>query len=529
MDIGFDEILHVPPTPEDSFSVSVNGDYIAFSTSETGTFIERVDINKSPAIELFKEPSTTMGFFGQEKDLLVAAVTTDDPNIEILRIIQVYSMQQVFSARIRSGSLFVPQSSKSSYIGIVSPAGKAYMINDRSEAIDMNIEIPQDYHVLWSSTVRPVGYIWTDDEVGEKSQGYIYIKSSPNEGDNGSLMTSSSDITIWTVWSNPSLRRHEAYITTSDAPHILRRVSSSPDRANIENIVSLEKGVEIADVITLPNGKPSVVIGYDRSVVIAETIPPETDMSKMIQKLSVDPKRLININPIGTTAFTSWSQTPITPPVAAITNYKRMGHPRHEIKSSIEENLDYTIPVTNEIKELMTDDKETIRYRIISPYPIKRHTSTSVVVMPDKYGKISAGAYSPTVSMLYNEGIPVALVPYRKGKSEKDALEDLAYDLVDISHHLTKDIKVARKPIIMANEEMCAPALKAFQHNKSNVEKLLLINPNNAIFDSVKKKEKRRISSAYFNVNESDISNPSSYSVTHDKEDVHNFIVRHIL
>lgn len=529
MDIGFDEILHIPPTPEDSFSVSVNGDYTAFSTPEIGTFIERVDINKSPAIELFKESSTTMGFFGQDKDLLVTAVETDDPDVEILRIIQVYSMQQIFSARIRAGSLFVPQSSKSSYIGIVSPAGKAYMINDKADTIDMNIEIPHDYRVLWSSTVRPVGYVWTDNESHDKSQGYIYIKSSPNEGDNGSLMTSSSDITIWTVWSNPSLKRHEAYITTSDAPNILRRVSSSSERANIENIVSLEKGVDITNVITLPNGKPSVVIGYDRSVVIAETIPPETDMSKMIQKLSSDPKRLISINPIGTTAFTSWSQTPITPPVAAITNYKRMGHPRHEIKSSIEDTLDYTIPVTNEVKELMTDDKETIRYRIISPYPIKRHTSTSVVIMPDKDGKISAGAYSPTVSMLYNEGVPVALVPYRKGKSEKDALEDLAYDLVDVAHHLTRDIKIARNPIIMANEDMCAPSLKAFQHNKSNVSKLLLINPNNAIFDSVKKKEKRKISSAYFNVNESDINNPFSYSLMYDKEDVHNFMIRHIV
>ena len=252
-------------------------------------------------------------------------------------------------------------------------------------------------------------------------------------------------------------------------------------------------------------------------------------MSKMIQKLSVDTKRLININPIGTTAFTSWSQTPITPPVASITNYKRMGHPRHEIKSSIDKKLDYTIPVTNEIKELTTDDKEKIRYRVISPYPITRHTSSSVVIIPDKDGRVSAGSYSPTVSMLYKEGIPVVLVPYRKGKSEKDALEDLAYDLVDVSHHITRDLKISRKPIIMANEDMCVPALKAFQHNKSNIDKLLLINPNNIIFDSVKKKEKRRISSSYFNVNESDIRNPSSYSVAYDKDDVHNFIVRNIL
>lgn len=528
MEIGFDELLEVPQTPENSFSISVNADYIAFSTPETATYIERVDTNKSPAIKLFSNHSSTMGFFGQDKDLLVTAVKTDDPRIETLRIIQVYNMQQVFSTRIRSGSLFVPESSKSPYIGIVTPAGNAYMINDRCETIDMNIEIPENYNVLWSSTVRPVGYTWTDHD-GDNSQAYIYIKSSPNEADNGSLMTSSSDVTIWTVWSNSALKRHEAYITTADTPHILRRVSSSPERAVVENIVSLDKGVEISHVVTLPNGKPSIVVANDRAKVIAEIIPPETDTSEMLQKIITDQHRMTLLNPIGVAAFSSWTQTPITPPVASITNYKRMGHPRHEVKQSVKSGLNYDIPVTNTVRELITDDKETVRYRILSPYPIRRHTSSSIVIIPDKDGRISAGAYSPTVSRLYEEGVPVALVPYRKGKSEKDALEDLAYDLVDVSHHLTKTHKVARTPILMANEEMCVPAMRAFQHKKSNIEKLLLINPNNRVFGSLRKKELRQVVSAYFNVNEDDIENPSKYNVIYSDDDIHSFIVRNVL
>lgn len=497
MDIGFDEILHTPRVSTDNIGVSPSGHHVVSSSPYSNTFSEHPMKNQERPVEIMNGSADRIGFFG--RDLYLIAIASGN----ILRILDYYHLTNILTTTIRPGSLFVPDSASSRYIGVVSPQGQAIIIDDEGKILKTPLKVDPEYTILWSSSVRPVGYLWS-----EGGSVNLYIRST--EFDKGSILSSSHGINVYGVWSNPHLKRHEVFITTYDKPHILKRVSSSKEGAVVDDVVIMEEGTFINQVIKLSNGKPAVVTGLRESTIVSEAIPPETNVGKLMQEVMDNQERMTYAKLVGDSSFASWTQTPVTVPVGAVTLYGNEGRPRYEIKGNIIDSNNIT-PVTNEVRLAEIAGKDYFNYRIVSPFTLDKHMAKEIIMIADDEGMVSSGKFSPTVRKLYELGVPVALVPLFHDEPRKQAISRMALDMVDVSNDILKN-KFSSDVVVMANDDLCSAALEAMKHKKSRIAKGIFINPQNSVI-SHKNVRKKNIVSTYFDVNPGDIKNDGMYKV----------------
>lgn len=417
--------------------------------------------DNTPPIELVHGES--VGFYGAERDLLVIA------DGGLLRIIHLHRMEIIATIQIRPGTLFMPSSSNSPYIGVVSPGGNAFRIDDDGVPHKAPLTVQNGYNVLWSSSVRPIGYSWSDEY-----SAFLYIRSGMK--DNGATISSSDGMILFTVWTNHALGRHEAYLTTYDEPHILKRVFSTPEGAVVEKVTALPPGSAIHDLITLQDGRPAVLYGVCNGRPVAEIVPPSSRVSEMIVSKVTDPSSRNWVEVSGMSSMVMWSQTPITPEYPSVVNYGITGHPVHRL-SRPKGQGDVKTPTTNTMHRIDTVDGAVVDYRYVSPYPEKGYLADTVLVIVDDEGLVSSGRYSPTVAMCYEQNIPVAALPVSHKMPISSQIDDLSVDILDVVADL-RSRRLAREVVVMATGEMCQAAVAAWRHKRSGIRNLILVSPD---------------------------------------------------
>lgn len=479
-DIGFDNVIEKPIVLPNSISVSVSGNHIVSSSLYGDTYLEHVDNDGVPPVRLLPGSADTIGFFGRNVDLVAIAFGST------LKIIRLYKIGVIATLQIKPGSLFVPPSGKSSVIGMVSPNGQTYVLDDELNLRKESLNIGKEYKILWSSNVKPVGYMWQDEDYA-----HLYIRSKKNT--NGATFTSAYGFTMHGVWANPVLERHEAFIVDQKERHILKRIVSNEDNEiEIENVKEFPEGSVITDVVLLPNGQPNVVSAIHNAENISESLSPDNSVSNLMKDVTSNNIRNTSAQYAGNSSFISWSQTPVTSPVASVTNYGLKGIPRYEVKGikTLKKN---PVPECNMVKKMYLPDKQVVKYRFISPYNPDYHLLDTAVIIVDDQGFCSAGAYSPTVRMFYEMGIAVAIVPVRKysDKAESEYFLDLVDVSLNITGHGTKKEmgkRLAKNVFLLSSGRLNKDAIKALQHRKSEIEKLIMIDPTEEEISMVKKK-----------------------------------------
>lgn len=465
--LGFDNILESPAVYKDSIAVSASGEYSISSSPGRGTFLEHKVEGGGQGVRLFPFAADIAGFYG--RDVTLIAIAHNDT----LRIVNLHKMEVVSTVKIRPGGVFIPRSGNSGFIGVVSPHGAAYIIEDNGDTYSTPLTVGEDYEVLWSSQAQPVGYTWNDDIAA-----YIYIRSTPE--DEGATISSTQGMNLFTVWKNDAQNRSEVYITTYDEPNILKRVYSSAGKAVVENIVSLPHGAILDNVVLFGSGRPALVVGFHQGRSIAEVIPPEKALTPILYRLVTNEKRSITATCMGVSSYVSWTQTPITPAVPSVTNYSIPGRPRYEIHGGKPQytqlktgaEVSFTVPRTNVARSIpiKNNPHSHVYYRWVSPLPEVGYTADTALVIVDKEGLVSAGEYSPTVKMLYDLGIPVAIIPVVG--VDDDVLDDVALDIVDVSKDIVSSA-LANDVCVLAEGEMIQSAFKALTTRKSPVRNVL--------------------------------------------------------
>lgn len=457
---GFDAFLPAGITPKDGAAVSHSGKYAA-SCNPGGPVLLEYTTDNTPPIELVHGES--VGFYGAERDLLAIA------DGGILRIIHLHRMEIISTIQIRPGTLFMPSSSNSPYIGVVSPGGNAFLIDDDGVPHRTPLSVQHGYNVLWSSSVRPIGYSWSDEY-----SAFLYIRSGAQ--DNGATISSSDGMILFTVWTNHALGRHEAYLTTYDEPHVLKRVFSTPEGAVVEKVASLPTGAAIHDLITLPDGRPAVLYGVSDGKAVAEIVPPSSRVSEMIVAKVTDPTSRNWVEVSGMSSMVMWSQTPITPEYPSVVNYGITGHPVHRL-SRPKSHSEVRMPVTNTMHRIDTVDGATVDYRFVSPFPEKGFLADTALVIVDDEGLVSSGRYSPTVAMCYDQKIPVAVIPVIHKMPLSSQIDDLSVDILDVVEDL-RSRRLAREIVVVATGQMCQAAVAAWRHKRSGIRNLILVSPD---------------------------------------------------
>lgn len=476
--LGFDGILESPEVLKESIAISADGNYSVSSSPGRGTVLEHNVEGGGRPIQLFPFEADVVGFYGRDTSLI--AVAHDDT----LRIINLHRMEVTFTVKIRPGGLFVPRSGNSGYIGVVSPQGSAYVIEDTGESHATPLKVTDDYDVLWSSQAYPVGFTWSDDNAA-----YIYIRSQPDaDNDEGATISSQHGINLFTVWRNDSKKRAEAYLSTYDEPHILKRLWSENSKSHMENVVSLPEGAVIDNLVLFSSGRPVIAAGYHQGRSIAEIIPPQKNLVPILHRLVTDETKSVTATCMGAKSFVSWTQTPVTPAVPAVTNYPIPGMPRYEIKGGRPQytklktgkKVSFTIPRTNVPRSIPIKNTTDgmVYYRWVSPYPEKDATADTAVILLDKQGVVSAGEYSPTVKMLYDLGIPTAIVPVIS--TGDDMLPDTTLDAIDVAHHIL-DTYGAKNVCILAEGEMVQAAFDALVKRKSPIRNVIAYHADPAM------------------------------------------------
>ena len=476
--IGFDEILEQVQIPLNSIGVSLGGDYI-ISSSHRATYLERMSQEiKSPPIKLFDVPSETSGFFGHDLDLFASASGSD------LRIVRLNQLEMLATIAIKPGSLHVPATANSRKIGAVSPNGHAFTVDDKHVIKDTGIIIPKGKEVIWSSTAYPVGYAWSD-----KDFAYIFLRSRSQ--DRGAIIKSNRGMTVYGVWANFKTKRHELYLTTKDEPNILYRVYSHGDKAQFDPVHTFRSDVTINNLTSFSDGRPAVVSGHRLSEPVADVVPEPKKLSELIANSLRSSYRSSVIKCIGSSYYVSWTQTPVTPPVPAVTDYGSTGRPVHEVMGA-KTDLKIEAPMVNRIRSIQAPNSQKINYRLISKLPIETHMASECVVIADYLGDVASGMYSPTVRMLYDMGLAVAIVPVNKlKKTMKTAIHDLGYDLIDVAKDLERIH--AGKDLILMLDGSTSPVIK----NRKLVggqyyRDFIVIDGKTEDFDLVKRKKKMR-------------------------------------
>lgn len=501
MNIGFDEILHNPVVSTDNIGISPSGQHVVSSSLYMDTFSEHPAKNREKPVKIINGSSDTIGFFGE--NVYMVAIASGD----VLRIIDYHNLVNIATMIIRPGSLFVPDSASSPFIGAISPKGNCVIIDENANVIKTSLYVKKGHNVLWTSTARPVGYIWNDED----GKANLYIRSTSH--DKGSVVSSSSGISVFCVWANPETKQHEAYFSVENKPHILKKVTSSDDGAIVEDICEFPVGSEINQVLKLPNGQPVVVSAMFKSRMDTQYIGDETSVSKLISDVISDETRLTYMKMVGNSSYVSWTQTPVTKPVPAVTMYANEGRPRYEIKGNAID-IKPLRPVTNVVMDFEVSSDYMLSYRVVSPYSADgKYTAEKMVVITDEFGYDAAGSFSPTVRMLYELGIPVAIVPmYFTG--EKNVKVDIANfipDIIDVTRHVVEK-NLCLSTIVIGNDAMCSPVIEAMKKKNAKVSKCILVNPHNKISAQINHKRiKNRVVSAYFGVDEEVIDNPGEY------------------
>lgn len=477
--VGFDHILDHPVTLKDSVGISLNGNHIVTSKFGAGTFIEHSDTYNLKPNDLLLEDADSIGFFGRDQDIIALAVMED------LLIIDRYKLEILDKKKIRPGSLYVPDSGGSSKIGFVDPYGQTCILYDDGRFMKSSLNVGKNnhYEVLWSNTVTPVGYKAVEDE-----SVILYIRS--RKEDTGVTISSTWGMYVHTVWWNPALERHEAYITTIDNRNVLQRVTSSTDEPSVTDVLTLDTDVNITDVITLSDGRPVLLTGIKGTKVIAEVIPPETKTSEMISKILLSSSDKQDINPVGNTLYVNWRQNPACPPYAQLVNYGVTGHPTYDIQANRPDNV--IQPTVNNIVTLTTKDKQELNYRFISPFNTDDHLVQSTVIIPDYEGGISSGEFSPTVRLCYDAGLAVAIVPVRYVKN-KFSMNDYKLDLIDVCYDI-KSKDISDSFVVMGNGDYTNAALGALQDRRSAIKEAILIDPPVDVIKRIKRKYRGNIS-----------------------------------
>lgn len=465
--LGFDNILESPAVLKDSIAVSASGEYSISSSPGRGTFLEHKVEGGGKGVRLFPFTADVAGFYG--RDVTLIAIAHEDT----LRIVNLHKMEVVSTVKIRPGGVFVPRSGNSGFIGVVSPHGAAYIIEDNGDTYSTPLTVGEEYEVLWSSQAQPVGYTWNDDVAA-----YIYIRSTPE--DEGATISSTQGMNLFTVWKNDAQNRSEVYITTYDEPHILKRVYSFEGKAVVEKIVELPQGSILDNVVLFGSGRPALAVGFNQGRSIAEIIPPEKNLSPILYRLVTNEEKSITATCMGVSSYISWTQTPITPAVPSVTNYSIPGRPRYEIHGGKPQytelktgaEVSFTIPRTNVARSIpiKNNPHSHVYYRWVSPLPEVGYTAETAVVIVDKEGLVSAGEYSPTVKMLYDLNIPVAIIPVIG--VDDDVLDDVAMDIIDVSHDIINGA-LAKNVCVLSEGEMNQSAFKSLTMRKSPVRNVL--------------------------------------------------------
>lgn len=511
MNIGFDEILQTPVVSTDNIGVSPSGQHVVSSSLYMDTFSEHPAKNRERPVKIINGSSDTIGFFGE--NVYMVAIASGD----VLRIIDYHNLVNIATMIIRPGSLFVPDSASSPFIGAISPQGNCVMIDENANVIKTSLYVKKGHNVLWTSTARPVGYIWNDDE----GKANLYIRSTSH--DKGSVVSSSAGISVFCVWANPETKQHEAYFSIENKPHILKKVVSSDEGAIVEDVCEFPIGAEINQVLKLPNGQPVVVSAMFKSRMETQYITDESNAAEMISDVISDETRLTYMKMVGNASYVSWTQTPVTKPVPAVTMYAAEGRPRYEIKGNAIDPKPLR-PVTNVVFDFEVSKDYTLSYRVVSPYSADgKYTAEKMVVIADEFGYDSVGSFSPTVRMLYDMGIPVAIVPmhFTGRKNAKVDISNFIPDLIDVTRHVVEK-NLCLSTVIIGNDDMCSPVLEATKKKSSKITRCILINPHNKIAVQINnKKLKSKVVSAYFGVDPEVIDNSGEYKYF-DVEDLDN-------
>lgn len=459
---GLDAFLPAEITPKDGAAVSHSGKYAA-SCVPGGPVLLEYTTDNTPPIELVRGES--VGFYGAERDLIAIA------DGGVLRIIHLHRMEIIATIQIRPGTLFVPSSANSPYIGVVSPGGNAFLIDDEGVPHKTPLSVQQGYNVLWSSSVRPIGYSWSDEY-----SAFLYIRSGAQ--DDGATISSSDGMILFTVWTNHALGRHEAYLTTYDEPHVLKRVFSTPEGAVVEKVGALPPGSAVHDLITLPDGRPAVLYGVCDGRAVAEIVPPSSRVSEYVVSRVTDPSSRNWVEVSGMSSMVMWSQTPITPEYPSVVNYGITGHPVHRLSRPSGRTGEPRVPTTNTLYRIDTVDGAVVDYRYVSPFPEKGFLADTALVIVDDEGLASSGRYSPTVTLCYDENIPVALIPVVHKMPISSQIDDLSVDIVDVVADI-RTRRLAREVVVMATGEMCQAAVAAWRHKRNGIRNLILVSPDN--------------------------------------------------
>lgn len=529
MNIGFDEILHTPVVSTDNIAVSPTGNHVVSSSLYSDTFSEKPSRSNERPVKIINGASDTIGFFGEHVYML--AVASGD----VVRILDFHNHTNLATMVIRPGSLFVPDSAEAPFVGVVSPHGRAFLIDEHAQIIPTDVSVDARSTVLWTSTARPVGEIWSDENGAN-----LFIRSA---GDKGSIITSSHGISVFAVWANPHTRHHEVYFTVDNKPNEMKMAISSDDGAVVEDVFAFDPGIEITQVLKKPDGELLAAIGFGSSRVHMHCLEEEgtSQLYEMMRGVVEDETRLTYPKMVGKNTYVSWTQTPVTTPVPAVVQYAIEGRPRYEIKGN---RIDTKAirPVTNQVIDFKVSKDYTLSYRVVSPYEIDGevdYIAERMVVIADEFGYDASGSFSPTVKMLYQLGIPVAIVPFRDTGEDNRRIDMTNFipDLIDVARHVEYK-GFTTKTVLIGNDDMCLPVLEAAKRKNAKVEKVILINPHNKVAEKIAHRRlKGKVVSAYFGVNEEDIDNPetSVYFDTDGLEEreihnnVANFIEEHLL
>lgn len=467
--VGLDDFFSIPETNFKGVGVNYSGTKaVVASPHHEGTFLEFLD-HKAPPIRLFEETADTVGFFGSTKDLL--AIEHDG----LLRIIHMQSMEIVAVFSCKTGSLFVPQSGKSPRIGVVSPQGKTIIISDDLSYQYAGLTVSDGYEVLWGQSVTPVGYTWVDET---SANVYIHPFRSPGVvgPGKGATFSSGQGISVYAAWESVQLGRNEAYISTYDEPNILQRVTTDETGAPIiEPVVSFRKDILVSDVVTSPLGAPIVVSGTTNTKTVVKYIPPRTDVASLLGSILTKDSRLSSMRCMGMVSTLSWSETPVTEPICSVIAHGIEDRPVKELQSYKDSSS--FAPKFNHVRSFTTKDGQKITYRLVSPLDPKEHLTETTVIIPDFYGRVAGGHFSPTVKMLYSMGIPVALVAVNRRKgSLKVIIDDLSLDIVDVAYDMQKNM-ISKKFMILAHGVCASPSIESLRVKKSPIRNVVVVNP----------------------------------------------------
>ena len=308
------------------------------ASNDNGVFLEECGEDLvSPPIQMFAESADSVGFFGRDIDLIAVAIGSE------LSIIRFYQTEVVAKFAIRPGSVFISDNANSQRIGAISPQGVVFTVEESTlKGVPTSLKVGEGYNVLWSANAYPVGYTWADE------RAHIFVKAS-QPGEPGAVLHSAEPLKVLGMWTNTQHKRHEVYYVSATTPHILRRMFSHHGAVVTDEVASFDRGSVVDHVISLPSsGKPVVVTAYNKALMQTKTLVENTALTDVMNTITTNKRVRVTPTITGSSSYISYSQTPVTQPVTAITNLFVADHPTHEISSLMPKPAP-TLPRVNKV------------------------------------------------------------------------------------------------------------------------------------------------------------------------------------